>query len=136
MGTRLTARVAAAAISVAASALLLVTAAPSLAYRQTTAAPPIVTIRVTVTDAAITMKPKSATRGSATIFLFSNRTTRSHTVVIGDTERGPGKTIGFAAKLPPNGQHRVVMFLDYRGSLRYSTINAAKPSYKGIFRIT
>ena len=135
MGTRVNARVAASAISVAASALSLVTAAPGLAQPQTTNAPAIVSIRVTVTDNAIIMKPMSAARGTTAIFLFSNHTTKPHTVVIGDTERGPGKTIGFAAKLPANGQHRIVMFLDYRGPLRYFSVNTTKSSFKGIFRI-
>jgi hypothetical protein len=136
MRGRATTAVAASAIAVAAAALSLVLAAPSLARPQTTNAPAIVTIRVTVTDSAILMKPKFAVRGSTAIFLFSNHTTKSHTLVIGDTGRGAGKTIGFATKIAPNGQQRIVMFLDYRGALPYFSRNSPKPSFKGIFRIT
>ena len=88
-----------------------------------------------MTDNAILMKPKFAARGTTAIFLFSNHTTKAHTLVIGHTGRGVGKTIGFATKLVPNGQQRVVMFLDYRGPLAYFSRNSPKPSFKGVFRI-
>ena len=124
-------------ITVVVACLLSLSFAASASARpQTTNAPAIVTIRVTVTDNAIIMKPKSAVRGSTAIFLFSNHTTKPHTLVIGDTGRGVGKTIGFATKLVPNGQQRVVMFLDYRGSLPYFSRNSPKSSFKGVFRIT
>jgi hypothetical protein len=125
-----------ASAAVAASVVSLVVTAPGLAQHQTTNSPEIVTIRVTVTDRAITMQPRIAARGSTAIFLFSNHTTKPHTLVIGDTERGAGKKIGFLTKVPPNGQQRVVMFLDYRGTLPYGSVTVPKkPAFRGFFRI-
>jgi len=128
--------VTAVAFALAAAALSLVLAAPGFARPETTNAPAIVTIRVTVTKNAIVMKPKSAVRGTYAIFLFSNHTAKPHTLVIGDTERGVGKTIGFKTTLRPNGQGRVVMYLDYRGALPYFSVNKTKSPFKGIFRVT
>jgi hypothetical protein len=123
-------------VALAASAVSLVLAAPGLSQPQTTNSPELVTIRVTVTDKAITMQPKIAARGSTAIFLFANHTTKAHTLVIGDTQRGAGKKIGFLTKIPPNGQQRVVMFLDYRGTLPYGSVNVPnKPAFRGFFKI-
>ncbi len=123
-------------IAAAACLLTLVLAAPGLARRETTNAPAIVTIRVTVTDDGVTMKPRRALRGSTAIFLLANHATRPHEFVIGDIERGVGKKIGFTVKLGPNGQERIVMFLDYRGLLPYGTVGKKTAAHKGVFRIT
>jgi hypothetical protein len=116
------------------SALALPSA--GLADRQTTNPGAYVTIRVTITDEAVTMRPKTAPRGSFAIFVLANHsTTTRHSLLVGDVERGPGRKIGFLVKLAPNEQKRIVMFLDYRGPLPYSSPDVGKPRVKGIFRV-
>ena len=125
-----------ASAALAASVVSLVMPAAGIAQPQTTNSPELVTIRVTVTDKSITMQPKIAARGSTAIFLFANHTTKAHTLVIGDTQRGAGKKIGFLTRIPPNGQQRVVMFLDYRGTLPYGSVTVPKKaSFRGFFKI-
>jgi hypothetical protein len=121
-----------------ASVLALAIAAPAFARPQTTNAPPILTIKVTLTDNSITVKPNSAARGTNTIFILTNRGTKTRTWLLGDAGRGVGKKIGFASVLAPNQQKTVVMFLDYRGLLPYSSSpspGATKNVLKGSFRI-
>lgn len=123
---------------VAASAVSLVIAGPSLAQRQTTNAPQMLMIKVTITDDRITMKPSTAERGSSALFIISNHGAKSHTLLLGDAERGVGKKIGFATTLGPDEQKTIVMFLDYRGALPFSSTHAAdakKAGMKGIFKI-
>lgn len=120
----------------AAFALSLAIAAPGFARPQTTNAPPILTIKVTITDNSITVRPNSAARGTNTIFILTNRGTKTQRWVLGDTARGAGKKIGFASTLGPNQQKTVVMFLDYRGLLPYSISSATgKAALKGSFTI-
>jgi hypothetical protein len=123
----------------AASAASLAIAAPGLAQRQTTNPSQMLTVRVTITDDAITMKPSMAERGSNAIFILSNHGTKPHTLALGDAKRGVGRKIGFSTTLGPNQQKTIVMFLDYRGLLPYSSpqgADARKAAMKGIFRIT
>lgn len=124
---------------VAASATALAIAAPSFARPQTTNAPQMLTVKVTITDDAIIMKPNVAERGSSAIFVLSNHGTKPHTLLLGDAKRGPGKKIGFASTLGPNEQKTIVMFLDYRGVLPFAGTqahDAKKAAMKGTFRIT
>jgi hypothetical protein len=99
----------------------------------------MMTVRVTITDSAITMKPNVAERGSNAIFVITNQGKRTHTLQLGDVVRGVGKKIGFASgPLAPNQQKTVVMFLDYRGVLPFTsahTSDKGKVGMKGIFRI-
>ncbi len=122
----------------AAFALSLVVAAPGFAGPHTTNAPPILTIKVTLTDHSITVRPNSAARGTNSIFILTNRGTKTRTWLLGDVARGPGKKIGFATILAPNQQKTIVMFLDYRGPLPYSsspTPGATKGVLRGTFTI-
>jgi len=62
------------------------------------------------------------------------RSTRSSS---GDVKRGPGHTTGFARTLAPNKQLTVVLYLDYRGLLRYVLRTPTGTNIaKGVFRIT
>ena len=123
---------------IAASATALAIAGPGLAQRQTTNAPQMMTVKVTITDDTITMKPNVVERGSNAIFILSNHGTKPHTLQLGDIKRGQGKKIGFASALKPNEQKTIVMFLDYRGQLPYFSSHPAdtkKTGMKGVFRI-
>jgi hypothetical protein len=115
----------------------LVIVAPGSARRQTTNSPAILTIKVTITDSSVTVKPNAAPRGTNAIFILTNRGKTSQKWVLGNATRGVGKKIGFASVLAPDQQKSVVMFLDYRGPLPYSAsqLSGQKNVLKGSFRI-
>ncbi|MCW2977124.1 MAG: hypothetical protein JWM06_2405 [Actinomycetia bacterium] len=115
----------------------LVVAAPGFAHPQTTNAPAILTIKVTITDKSITVRPNAAPRGTSATFILTNRGTKTQKWVLGHTTRGAGKTSGFASVLAPDQQKNVVMFLDYRGSLPYSAsqLGGGKTVLTGSFKI-
>jgi hypothetical protein len=102
----------AAALCVSAAA-----AAPVLARPDTTNAPAIFTVKVTLTDHAISMTPNHAARGSTVTFILTNRGKKKHTFVFGSAKPVVG-TQGFARTLAPNQQSRVVMYLNFRGVLK------------------
>ena len=117
----------------------LMIAEPGFAQPQTTSAPQMLFVKVIITDGAITMKPSKAQRGSTALFIISNRGAKPHTLLLGDVKRGLGKKIGFARTLRPDEQQTVPMFLDYRGTLPFSSIDpadAGKAAMKGTFKIT
>ena len=119
----------------AATAVSLVVAAPGSTRPQTTNAPAILTIKVTITDRSVTVKPNSAARGTNCIFVLTNRGNKVQRWVLGSVKRGKGKKIGFASTLKPDQQKTIVMFLDYRGSLPYTSSSAGTRTVKGSFRI-
>ena len=96
----------------------LAIAAPVLARSRTTNAPAIFTVKVTLTDRNASMFPNHAARGSTVTFILTNRGKKRHTFVFGNATRRVG-TQGFARTLAPNGQSTVVMYLDFRGVLKY-----------------
>jgi hypothetical protein len=98
----------------------LVVAAPVFAHPQTTNAPAILVVKVTITDKSITVRPNAAPRGTSATFILTNRGTKTQKWILGSTARGVGHKIGFASVLAPDQQKNVVMFLDYRGLLPYS----------------
>jgi hypothetical protein len=100
-------------------ALSLVIVTSGFARPDTTNSPAIFTAKVTITDTSIAMHPNHAARGSYVSFIITNRGRKKHTFVFGDVKRGPGHTTGFARTLGPNKQLTVVLYLDYRGVLRY-----------------
>jgi len=122
----------------AASALFLAIAASGSAHPDTTNSPAIFTAKVTITDHAITMHPNHAARGSYVTFIMTNRGHKKQTFTFGDVKRGAGRTTGFARTLAPSRQLTVVLYLDYRGLVRYSIRppSATTPTAKGVFRIT
>jgi len=123
----------------AASATALVPAAQSSARPETTAPPPIVTIKVMVTDSRISMTPKRAQRGVMARFILINRGQKAHTFKLGHERRGTGTQTGFTKALRPSEQSILIFFLDYRGELPYLSIrptaDLSKPAMKGIFTI-
>jgi hypothetical protein len=99
----------------------LAVSATAAARPDTTNAPAFLTIKVTITDTSVTVKPNTALRGTNAIFILTNRGKSTQKWVIGTATRGVGKTSGFASVLRPDQQKNVVMYLDYRGPLPYST---------------
>jgi hypothetical protein len=123
----------------AVAALALVLGAESSARPQTTAPPPVVTIRVTITDSAINMTPKRAFRGDYARFILVNVGKKAHTFTFGAAKKGAGVQTGFTKPLRPNEQKILLLFLDYRGPVSYFGSLAAdrsKPGMKGTFTIS
>jgi len=113
-----------------------VIATPGFARPQTTNAPAILTIKVTITDRSITVRPSAAPRGTSATFILTNRGTKTQKWVLGNATRGVGKKIGFVSVLAPDQQKNVVMFLDYRGQLPYSASQlGGHTTLTGSFRI-
>ena len=122
----------------AVSTLALVPAAQSADRPQTTAPPPVSTIKVVITDSAITVSPKRVRRGSMGRFILVNTGKKPHTFVLGHDRRGTGVQIGFKKALKPKQQSALILFLDIRGAIPYHSplpADKSKPGMKGIFRI-
>jgi hypothetical protein len=114
----------------------LVLAASGFARPDTTNAPAFLTIKVTITDSSVTVKPNAAPRGTNAIFILTNRGTTTQKWILGNETRGAGKKSGFASVLAPDQQKNVVMFLDYRGQLPYSTTRVGGTKHvRGNFKI-
>jgi hypothetical protein len=121
----------------AACAASLVIAAPGSGRSRTTNAPAIFSVKVTLTDTSIALRPNRAARGSTVTFILTNRGRKTHTFLIGDVKRGVGYTQqGFARTLKPNQQFTIVMYLDLRGTLTYFNRTGTKPVARGSFRVT
>ena len=97
--------------------------------------PAIFTVKVTVTNSRIGMHPAHAVRGSTVTFILTNRGTKTRTFVIGDVKRGAGHGQGFAQILRPDQQFTKVMYLDYRGSMKFSTRAGRAVVATGVFKI-
>ncbi|HET8529496.1 MAG TPA: hypothetical protein VFL60_11325 [Gaiellaceae bacterium] len=117
-------------------AAALAAAGSAVGGSRTTNAPAIFTVKVTIRDKAISMTPNHAVRGSTVTFILTNRGKKTHTFVIGDVKRGEGFGQGFKQTLRPNQQYTKVMFLDYRGVMRFSIRAGKVVSARGSFRIT
>lgn len=117
--------------------LSLVIVASGLARSGTTNSPAIFTAKVTITDTSIAMHPNHAARGSYVTFIITNRGHKKHVFIFGDVRRGAGRTTGFARTLAPSRQLTVVLYLDYRGVVRYSirAPSGTTATAKGVFRI-
>jgi hypothetical protein len=101
--------------------------------QSTTAPPPVVDVRVTITDSAIRMSPKGAFRGDFARFILVNAGKKPHTFTFGGAKRGAGVQTGFTQPLKPRQQKILLLFLDYRGRIAY--YDRANPTRKGIFTI-
>lgn len=105
---------------------------------RTTAPPPVVDIKVTITDTAIRMNPKKAFRGDFARFIIVNVGKQPHTFKFGGGKRGTGVQTGFTQALKPRQQKILLLFLDYRGRISYQgtlAADRAKPGMKGYFSI-
>ena len=123
---------------VATSAVALAPAAQSLARPNTTAPPPVVTIKVMITDSKIAMTPKRAQRGVMARFILLNLGKQAHTFKLGHERHGTGTQTGFTKALKPSEQSILIFYLDYRGQLPYLgslPADRTKPGMKGIFTI-
>jgi hypothetical protein len=119
-------------------AILLASAGQSFARPTTTAPPPIVTIKVMITDSKIAMIPKRAQRGVMAQFILINRGAKPHTFKLGHQRYGTGTQTGFTRSLKPSSQSIFIYYLDYRGKLPYLAplpADRSKPGMKGIFTI-
>jgi hypothetical protein len=98
-----------------------------------------VPVRVTVTDARISLNRKSAHRGDEVRFTIRNAGTKVHSFTLGTgAKAGTGRQVGFSATLKPREEKVFLLFLDYRGDLPYRSIVKAdlkKPGMRGIFKI-
>ncbi len=120
------------------SAVALVPAAQSSAGPLTTNPPPVITIKIFITDTAIRMSPKRGQRGVMARFILVNLGKKPHTFSMGHEKRGQGVQTGFNAPLKPNQQSIHIYFLDYRGKLPYFGSlpgDRSKPAMKGVFTI-
>ena len=123
----------------AVSFVAVVTAGQSSAQPQTTAPPEVVTIKITLTDTAFRVSPKTAPRGDIGRFILVNVGKKPHAFALGHTRRGTGSQTGFTKALKPSQQAVLILFLDYRGQLPYRgtlPADAVKPAMQGIFKIT
>jgi len=123
----------------AVSATALAHGASSFARPQTTAPPPVVDVKVTITDNAITMVPKRAFRGDYARFILVNVGKKPHTFTFGAKTKGAGVQTGFTKPLRPNEQKILLLFLDYRGRVSYFGSLAAdrvKAAMRGTFVIS
>jgi hypothetical protein len=119
-------------------AVVLASAGQSLARPTTTAPPPIVTIKVMITDSKIAMIPKRAQRGVMAQFILINRGAKPHTFKLGHQRHGTGTQTGFTRALKPSSQSIFIYYLDYRGKLPYLAplpADRSKPGMRGVFTI-
>jgi hypothetical protein len=86
------------------------------------------TVRVVVTDKAVTLSPTHVRRGSTAIFLVSNLSKTVRVLAVGDHTLTRRAGTGFAVKLARNAQKRVLMYLTYRGPLPVSIAPASGKS--------
>ena len=122
----------------AVSSVALAPAARSADRPHTTAPPPLSTIKVVITDSAITVSPKRVRRGSMGRFILVNTGKKPHTFVLGHERRGTGVQTGFKKALKPNQQSVLILFLDFRGAIPYHSplpADKSNPRMQGIFRI-
>jgi hypothetical protein len=120
---------------IAAGAAALAVAGSAAGEQQTTNVPAIFTVKVMIRDKAISMRPNHAVRGSTITFVLTNRGKKTHTFVIGDVKRGAGFGQGFKQTLRPNQQFTKVMFLDYRGVMKFYSRAGRTVVARGAFKI-
>jgi hypothetical protein len=122
----------------AAAIAALVPAAQSLATSATTAPPPVVDVKISITDSRFSVSPKRARRGSLARFILVNLGKEPHAFKLGHERRGTGTQTGFTTAVPAGKQKVSILFLDYRGTLPYSPAlpaDRAKQGMKGSFTI-
>jgi hypothetical protein len=116
----------------------LVPTAESAVRIETTAPPPVVTVKVLFTDSRISMTPKRAQRGTMARFVLYNLGKQPHTFKLGHKKHGTATQTGFTKPLKPGEQSVHIFFLDYRGKLPYSSplpADRTKSAMRGVFTI-
>jgi len=99
----------------------------------TTAPPPVVTVKVTITDSKIAVSPTRAARGAYARFILVNRGSQQHTFTLGSPNG-----FGFARRLRPSEHKVFLLFLNLRGTLAYRGTAApdrSKAAMHGLFTI-
>jgi hypothetical protein len=123
-------------VPLTALALGVVQLAPA---RTHTTAPNIyVNVNVTLTDTKVTVSPTSAPRGSDARFIVRNVGSKPHLFTIGSLRYGTGVQTGFTRVMKPGAHGVFLVYLDYRGLMRYYSdigANARTPTYKGTFAV-
>jgi hypothetical protein len=98
-----------------------------------------VDIQVKITDAKITVSPTSVERGIYGRFIVRNVGSKTHSFVLAaGTKKGTGIQTGFGRTVKPKSQKILLLFLDYRSVLHYSSTlpaDRSKPGMKGTFHI-
>jgi hypothetical protein len=118
--------------------LVLATVALAPAARTTTAPNVFFNIHVTLTNSRIIMDNRHAPRGTYARFIVRNTGTRPLNFTLGKAKRGTGAQSGFSRTLKPRQRQILLLFLDYRGTIPYSSslpADRAKPGMKGVFTI-
>jgi hypothetical protein len=124
------------ALLLAVSVAFLSLAIDGSARPQTTNPGGYFTIRVVVTNKAVTIKPNHARRGQIGVFLVTNRATGSRVFTLGDASLKHHRGTGFAIRLARNQQKRVLLTLDYRGPLPAAVGTTGKTKVVGAFIVT
>jgi hypothetical protein len=122
----------------AVSAVAVVPAAHGSRQPVTTAPPPVVNVKVTITDSKISMHPKRGQRGAIGRFILLNLGAKPHTFTLGHRRHGTGSQTGFTKALKPGAQSIHIFYLDYRGRLPYLAplpADRSKPGMRGAFTI-
>jgi hypothetical protein len=122
----------------AVAAAAFVPAAQSSSQPRTTAPPPIVSVKVTITDSSIRMHPKRGQRGAIGRFILLNLGKKPHTFKLGHERHGTGTQTGFTKALRPGEQSIHIFYLDYRGTLPYVAplpADRSNPRMRGTFTI-
>jgi hypothetical protein len=122
----------------AASVGAVASAAESAVRVETTAPPPVVTVKVMITDGRISVSPKRAQRGTMARFVLLNLGKKAHTFRLGHQRYGTATQTGFTKALKPGEQSIHIFFLDYRGRLPYTAplpADRSKPAMRGVFTI-
>lgn len=116
------------------AAAALAAAGAAAGAPRTTNVPAIFTVKVTITDRGIAMSPNHAARGSTITFILTNRGKKTHMFVIGNAIAG--RSQGFKQLLRPDQQFTKVMYLDYRGALKFFLRSGTVITARGKFTIT
>ena len=115
-----------------------VVAAHGSAQPQTTVPTVVVPIRITLTDSAFLVSPKTAPRAALGRFILDNRGTKRHAFKLEWTRTAYGVQKGFTKALMPGKRAEVLLYLDYRGRIGYRgslPADRSKASMKGFIRV-
>ena len=121
------------------AAVAAVPSAQAAAAPQTTAPPPVIDIKVTISDTAIVMSRTHAFRGDYARFILHNTGAKPHAFSFGQGKRGTGVQTGFSRLIKPNQVTILLLFLDYRGKVPFrGTLPAdrVKARMRGTFSIS
>ena len=124
------------ALLLVASFAFLSLAVDGSARPQTTNPGGYFTVRVVVTNNAVTISPNHARRGQIGVFLVANHATIPRVFTLGDVSLTHHRGTGFAVRLARNQQKRVLLTLDYRGPLPAAVGSVSKTKVVGAFIVT